>query len=186
MKRIVIAGVIGGLIVFVWGFVSHVVLPLGEIGFESLPNDEPVISALKGSVPESGLYFFPGFPDHRDATKEEEEAFMARVRQGPSGIVVYTAEGKEPMAPSQLLTEFLTSAVAALVAAWVLASVVGGYGKRALLVALLGLFGFASIMLSYWNWYGFPTDYTLANGFGEVVGWLLAGLAMAKIVPAPR
>ncbi len=185
MKRIVIAGVVGGLIVFVWGFVSHVVLPLGEIGFESLPNDEPVISALEGSVPESGLYFFPGFPNHREATEEQEEAFLARMRQGPSGIVVYTAEGKEPMSPVQLLTEFLTSAVAALIAAWVLASVVGGYGKRVLLVALLGLFAVASILLSYWTWYGFPTDYTLANGVGEVVGWLLAGLAIARIVPPP-
>jgi hypothetical protein len=186
VKRIVLAGVVGGLIVLVWGVVSHMVLPLGNIGFESLPNDEPVIAALKGSVPESGLYFFPGFPSHRDATKEQEEAFMARLRQGPSGIVVYTAEGREPMSPAQLLNEFVTSAVAALIAAWVLASVAGGYGKRVLLVALLGLFGVASILLSYWNWYGFPTDYTLANGFGEVVGWLLAGLAMAKIVPAPR
>ena len=186
MKRIVIAGVVGGVIVFVWAFVAHVVLPLGEIGFDSLPNDEPVISALKGSVPESGLYFFPGFPNHRDATKEEQEAYAARVRQGPSGIVVYTAGGAEMMAPSQLVTELLTSVLAALVAAWVLASVGGGYGKRVLLVALLGLFGFVSILLSYWNWYGFPTDYTVANGATEVVGWLLAGLAMAKIVPAPR
>jgi hypothetical protein len=186
VKRIVIAGVVGGLIVFVWSAVSHMVLPLGNIGFESLPNDEPVISALKGSVPESGLYFFPGFPNHREATQEEQEAYLARLRQGPSGVVVYTAGGVEAMAPSRFVTEFVSCLLAALVAAWVLASVVGGYGKRLLVVALLGFFAFASLLLSYWNWYGFPTDYTLANGFGEVVGWLLAGLAMAKIVPAPR
>lgn len=185
MKKIVIGGVVGGLIVFVWGFVSHVVLPLGEIGFDSLPNDQPVISALEGSVPESGLYFFPGFEDHRNATKEEQAAHAARVAEGPSGIVVYRAEGVEMMAPSYLVNEFVTSTVAALVAAWVLASLVGGYGKRVLVVAGLGLFAFASILLSYWNWYGFPTDYTLANGFGEIFGWLLAGLAMAKIVPPP-
>lgn len=185
MKRIVIAGVVGGLIVFVWSFVAHMVLPLGEIGFDSLPNDEPVVSALQASVPESGLYFFPGFPNHRDATAEEEAAFMERVRRGPWGLVVYNAEGAEAMSPGQLLNEFLTGTIAALIAAWVLGLVGGGYGRRALLVAMLGLFGFASIMLSYWNWYGFPTDYVLANGVTEVVGWLLAGLAMAKIVPPP-
>jgi hypothetical protein len=53
---------------------------------------------------------------------------------------------------------------------------------RVLLVALMGLFGFVSISISYWNWYGFPTDFTVAEAITEVVGWLLAGLVMAAIV----
>jgi hypothetical protein len=186
VKRIVIAGVVGGLIVFLWSAFAHMVLPLGEVGFDALPNDEPVIEALKGSVSEPGLYFFPGIADHRNATEEELEAWEARLKAGPWGLVVYHPAGGEPMSFGQLGTELATCVLAALVAAWVLASAVGGYGKRAILVALLALFCWFGVSLSFWTWYGFPTDYTIASGVTEVVGWLLAGLAMAKIVPPPR
>jgi hypothetical protein len=34
----------------------------------------------------------------------------------------------------------------------------------------------------YWNWYGFPTDFTLAQIVENTVGWFLAGLVLALIV----
>jgi hypothetical protein len=63
----------------------------------------------------------------------------------------------------------------------------GSYGQRVLFVALLGLIAWLSINVSYWNWYGFPTAFVLGEGIDQVVGWLLAGLAMAKIIrPAEK
>jgi hypothetical protein len=46
----------------------------------------------------------------------------------------------------------------------------------------MGLFGFLSILVSYWNWYGFPTDFTIGAVLDEVIGWFLAGLVLAAIV----
>ncbi len=61
---------------------------------------------------------------------------------------------------------------------------------RVLFVTLLGIFGFATVSVPYWNWYGFPTDFTLAEAIDHVVGWFLAGLVLAAIVrpitPKPR
>jgi hypothetical protein len=57
------------------------------------------------------------------------------------------------------------------------------YGRRVLAIALLGLFGWLSLIVSYWIWYGYPSAYILGEGINEVVGWVLAGLAIAKIVP---
>jgi hypothetical protein len=34
-------------------------------------------------------------------------------------------------------------------------------------------------MLPYWNWYRFPLDFTLAALAEQLIGWLLAGAAMA-------
>ena len=49
-------------------------------------------------------------------------------------------------------------------------------------MTLIGLL--ASIMTSvpFWNWYGFPTDFTLAQIIETTVGWFLAGIALAAIV----
>ena len=49
----------------------------------------------------------------------------------------------------------------------------------------MGLFGIVSLLVSYWIWYGFPVEYVCGELVTEVVGWLLAGLAIAKIVRPP-
>jgi hypothetical protein len=36
--------------------------------------------------------------------------------------------------------------------------------------------------VSYWNWYGFPFDYTMAQIVIEVVSALVAGLAIAAVL----
>ena len=87
------------------------------------------------------------------------------------------------MTAGHLVTEFLSNAAAAAVAAILLAMMVASYGKRVLAVTLLGVFGWLSLSVSYWNWYGFPTAFIAAEGIDQAVGWLLAGLAIAKIVP---
>ena len=180
MKRIAIAAIAGGVIVFVWSSIAHVLLPLGEMGISTLPNEAPFIAALKGS--KDGLYFFPGMDMSHKPTPEEQKAWEAKVQAGPTGILVYSERG-EAMSPRQLGSEFLSNVLAALVAAWIASLLAAPYGRRVLAIALLGLFAWLSLTVSYWIWYRFPGSFILAEGITEVVGWLLAGLAIAKIVP---
>jgi hypothetical protein len=56
-----------------------------------------------------------------------------------------------------------------------------GYGKRVLLVGAIGILVFLDVDASYWNWYGFPTSYALVQLTDHTVGWLLAGLVLARI-----
>lgn len=107
---------------------------------------------------------------------------MAKIQQGPTGILVIHPEGAEAMSPKQLGTELATNVVSALLAAWLLSKVASGFTGRVLFVTLLGVFGFITISVPYWNWYGFPTDFTTAEGIDQVVGWFLAGLVLAAIV----
>ena len=97
-------------------------------------------------------------------------------------MLVYHPQGETPLSAKQLVTELASNILAALVAAFMLTLVVGSYGKRVLFVALLGLIAWLSINVSDWNWYRFPTSFVLGEGIDQIVGWLLAGLAMAKIV----
>jgi hypothetical protein len=63
MKRILLAAVVGGIVLFVWGGLSHTVLLIGT-GFSPLPDEDTVVKTLSSSVKEKGLYFFPGKDFH--------------------------------------------------------------------------------------------------------------------------
>jgi hypothetical protein len=185
--RILLAGVLGGIVVFIWGAITHVVLPLGEMGIQNLPNEEAIVEELKAGIPEPGLYFFPGMDTSRELTVEEQQAWEAKYTAGPTGILVYHPAGTQPLSPKLLLTELVADIAAALLAAFILAQTVGSFALRVLLVGLMGIVAWFSISVSYWNWYGFPTAFIMAEGIDQFVGWLLAGSPMAAVVkPASR
>ena len=178
MNRIVLAGILGGVAMFLAGAFTHVVLPLGEAGIKQLPNEEPVVSAIKSNVTEPGFYFFPGMPP--GASGEQKQQWEQRIRTGPVGILVYTPQGQAPLEARQLLREFLSNVLAALAAAYLLAQTrLASFGARVLFVTALGLVCWLAISVSLWNWYNFPTTYTLAELAHELIGFAVTGLVLA-------
>jgi hypothetical protein len=155
------------------------------MGFSTLPDEASVLAALKSSVPEAGLYIFPnpGMDMSRKPTPEEQAAWEARMQSGPTGLLVYNPTAGEGLSPRQLVSEFLTNVLAAAVAAFVASLIAAAYGRRVLVITLIALFGWLSLSVSYWIWYPFPGSFILAEGITEVMGWFLAGLAIARIVP---
>jgi len=186
MGRRLLAAIAGGIVVFVWSAVSHMALGLGSAGIRTLPNEERMAQAIRGVVTEPGLYFFPGMDPSRKMTPEEERAWTERYRRGPSGLMVVQPGGRDPMEPTQFVVELLADILAAGVAAFLLAGLGGPLLARAGAVGLLGVFEWADLSVSYWNWYKFPTLYTGAALVEQVVGWTLAGLVMALMLrPRP-
>lgn len=61
--------IVGGVVVFVWGGFSHMVL-LKAIGFSPLPNEAAVLESLTSASPDDGLYFFPGMDLGGDLTND--------------------------------------------------------------------------------------------------------------------
>ena len=185
--RIVMAGVLGGLTLFIWGAVSHMASPLGEAGLQSLPDEESVTAVLRQSVPEAGMYFFPGMDMKAKMTPEQEKAWTERYRTGPAGLLVYRPVGGEPYSPRLFVVEALSNILAATLAAFLLSMAAPGFRQRLLFGAALGAVGWMSVSVSYWNWYGFPTSFTLAEGVEEIIGWALAAAAMGAVLDrAPR
>ncbi len=182
--RIVIAGLLGGIVMFVWGFVAHMLLPLGEIGMRTLPiaQQDAVIAAAKEGLGQEGVYMLPSFENMDDYNDEaKHKAFGERATANPYAFVVYQPTGVDVannMGPN-LGKEAATNVLSAIVAAFVVSFAVVGFGLRTLLVGAMGVFAWLSISVPYWNWYRFPLEFTLANLVMQAVGWLLAGLAIA-------
>lgn len=186
-KKILLGGVVGGIVLFVWGAISHLVLPLGEVGIKEMPNEQPVVSVMRENLSEAGFYLFPGIGSS-EMTAEQQQAWEEKYRSGPIGILIYHPTGRQPMSPTQLLTELLADIAAALVVAFLLAQASGGlagFGAKVLFVTLMGFLPGLDVDVGYWNWYGFPGDYTLAVFADHVIGWCLAGVALAGVLRRP-
>jgi len=178
-KNILVASILGGIVLFLWGAFSHMVLPLGEVGLQAMPNEEQVLSALSTNVQGAGLYFFPWGSDETEA---DMKAWEEKYRSGPAGLLVYRPLGGEPMTPGMLLTELVTDIIAALLGSLLMMKAISGlatFGARVFFCTLLGLFGSLLVNTQYWNWYGFPGDYTLAAILDDVIGFTLVGIVLS-------
>ena len=188
--KLVVAGIVGGIVLFTWGAMSHVVLGLGSAGVKSIPNEDIVLAALRANIDAPGFYFFPGVDMKAKGSKEEQAARMKaweeKLRAGPTGILVYQPTGNEAMEVKRLLIELLSNIAAALIAAFLLSHMIGGYGLRVVAVTLLGVLASVTIDVSYWNWYRFPGNYMAFTFLDQLIAWFLAGLVMAAMVPSRR
>lgn len=179
-KRVLFAGVLGGIAMFVWSSVAHIVLPLGAAGIQEIPNEQsllgPMGTTLGGT---SGMYMFPAMGTAPDAMQQYEK----KLASSPSGLLIYHPAGAKAMTPGQLVTEFLTEFLQALLAAFLLSqSRLNGFAARAGFVAVVGVVAAISTNVSYWNWYGFPATYTAAYMTIQLVGFVLIGLVCAAIL----
>jgi len=180
-----IATLAGAATIFVWGGISHMALFKG-IGFTRMSNEERIVSTLRTSLAGDGLYFFPSIDLRGSPSGEEKAAWEARFRAGPHGMIIYRAAGDAPVSPKKLSVQFLSNFLAAGIVSYVLSLVVATYWRRVGLAALLGAFGLFAISSIYWNWYGFPDAFFVAQGVDMIVGWALAGAVIAKLIPPAR
>lgn len=179
--RILKAGIIGGLVMFMWGAVSHTMLPIGELGMKVPTEQASAISALGPTTQGAGVYMYPSPPREDWQDDAKMKAFSESTQGQPYAFVIYQPSGNPvnaSMGPN-LVKQWLSDTLGAVVAAWILALGAFGFGKRVLIAGALGVFAWLAISVPYWNWYMFPIDFTLANLIEQSVGWLLSGAAMA-------
>ena len=170
MQRTLIASVLGGIVLFIWGALSHMVFGIGDTGVKFMPNEETVRATLGANIPEEGFYFFP--------TPDAEQNLSA----GPSGILIYHPDAALQMTSKQLITELITNILSAWIAAMLMIKYMGGLagiGARVLFVSMLGLFATVAVDIPYWNWYGFPGIYTLGALADNLIGFTLVGVVLA-------
>jgi len=182
MNRIFLAGLLGGIAMFIWVYISWTVLPLGSIGLRRLPNETAVLDPLQKNIAEnSGIYLFPWVWLEPDTPDKD---FVEKMSRYPSGILIYNAAGSRSIVMSHwLLVDFLTELAQALLAVFLLSRTrLTTFGARLTFVLLVGVLAAIATNVGYWNWYGFPWNYTLALIFTQVVGFLWIGLVAAFVL----
>lgn len=186
IKRAILGAVVGTIVVFLVSSLWHMASGLGQIGIRNLPDEDAMLSAMRGSIHSSGLYFFPGVDTGAEGPKQQpsQAAYLRKYKTGPTGILVYHPGAADLAFGKLLAVQFLTGMVGALLLALVLAMTAGAttFSKRTVLVVAISLFAAVIYEIPYWNWYGFPANYTIAHAAGWIVSWSAAGTAMAAII----
>jgi hypothetical protein len=178
--RALVAGLIGGIVFFVWGAVAHMALPIGEMGMKSATAEDPVISALRDNLPGEGVYMVPGLAPEKMSDEAAVKAYSEKAKNNPNAFIIFQPTGRDGMNMGpQLAIQAVTDIVSAIIVAWVLSLGVTGFGRRVAASAALGLFSWLTVSAPWWNWYRFTTEFTVGSLLEQVIGWTLAGAAIA-------
>ena len=182
--RILIAGIVGGIVMFFWNFVAHELLPLGEMGVKVMPNEDTVTSALQTSLGDTpGFYFFPSGGLNPDATAEQKKEAMKKMEEqmaaSAGGVLVYRPKRIFNF-PKRLVIQFATDVAEALLAVFLLAQTrITGFGGKVGFVLTAGILAAITTNVPYANWYGFPKDFTMGQMITQILGFLLVGIVAA-------
>ena len=194
--RIFLAGLIGGVVMFLWNFVAHDLLPLGYMGVKTMSNEDAVRSALDTNLGDKpGFYIFPsgGWTPGMsgDQKKEVMKKVAEQTAQGAAGIMIYRPKRVFNF-PKRLIIQFGTDVALACLAVFLLAQTgIRGFGGKAGFVLTAGILAAIATNVPYANWYGFPKDYTLGQMIIQVIGFLLVGIVAGLVLgkrdaqPAP-
>ena len=191
MRKILLGGFLGGLVLFVWSAIAHMP-PLGTAGERVVvaSQERGVLEMLGNSMHERAIYVLPGIDPN--STASEQQAWAARYARGPAAVVAFNPQPADrAWAGSSFATwftvEFLSDMIVGFLGACIALGLSNaiGFWPRAMLIGSIGLAATIDIDVSYWNWYGFPTTYLLAQFFDHVVGWFLMGLVVSRICRRP-
>jgi len=186
--KILLGGVLGGIVMFIWTSIAHMALPLGEAGIREIPNESAVLSAMQSTIGEqTGLYIFPGPGVGKNASRQEKNEAMKRMSEkiaaNPSGILMYHAPGRPFALGKSLGIEFATELLEAILVVFLLAQTrIVSFAGRVGFVLVAGILAAITTNVSYWNWYGFPSAYTASYMLIQIVGFFLVGVTAGLLL----
>lgn len=188
MKKTVVGGIVGGIILFVWSFLAWVLLPLHEPALHQITNEDAAILALQPLLNEKAVYIFPKNPG-TSSDKAAMDAWEAKLKRGPSGLIVYDPSGSDPMMPGQMIIGLVLDILSAWLVCWFLIRSTAFNASFVSRVAYCGMFGLFVSLFSHlmnWNWMGFPVDFTSRLIIDSLLGWIIAGLGISAVVKMPQ
>ncbi|MEY2167282.1 MULTISPECIES: hypothetical protein [unclassified Rhodanobacter] len=179
--RVLVTGLIGGIVMFVWGVAAHMALGLGNVGIQLPVGENAVLGSLHdGLGAQPGIYILPSLDTKKMGDEAVLKAYSEKAATSPYAFVVYQPQGEDMMQMGpQIGRQWASDTLAALALAFMLGLAGLGFRRRVALAAAAAVFAWLCTMVPYWNWYRFPLDFTLAALVEQLVGWLLAGAAMA-------
>lgn len=186
MARTLIAGIVAGVVLFVWGALAHMLLPIGNMGLKIVPDaqQQAALASLRDNLGQEGWYMLPMLQQAQWGDEAAMKTFGEKMTTQPFAWVVYQPTGIDSyngMGP-MLGKQFVSVTLCGLIAAFVAAGVAGSRGKRVAVVTAFGLFAWLAVVVPYWNWYRFPAGFAAGAFLEQVVGWLLGGIAIASIL----
>lgn len=169
MKKLVLASVLSGIVMFFWGFASWVALTWHQDASLQFKDEAVMGQTLKQQANGAGIYFMPfSEADYVDGqatifASVVPEYKMNTTKQMTVGVLGYMVSG--------FIVALLLSMTSGL-----------SYLQRWQFVALTGFaIGFIG-HFPYYNWFAFSMEFSLVMIADTLINWMLGGLIIAKFV----
>ena len=189
--KLVLAVLLGGIVLFLWGFISHEALPLYKNSLVKFTDESAVTQAIVANAPAPGVYFMPYVPQEAkgmssDEFKTAQQSAMEKLQHGPF-VFAAVRLGDMGAVPVYFLVQFVTDMLTALFLALVLMKVQGqSYWNRVMTCVWIALAAFTVKSLPMWNWYSFSGAFTFAELVDLLGRMFFAGLVIAKFIPGKQ
>lgn len=180
-KQQIIAAAAGAVVLFIWSLLSWMVLPFHSQTLNPVPETAIEVQTMKDQMPDAGVYHYPGLPGGTAANSWEN--LSRRMREEPViTLMVFLPDGTDLLPVENFIFGLILNLAAAGLAVFLLGlTPIRNYWNKVVFVGLLGTFAVLSASLPEYLWFGYPADFVVAAVFDVIVGWSLAGAAIAWI-----
>lgn len=167
--RIVSVSFLSAVVLFIWGAVTLVFIPWHNQVLLGAKDERAVLEVLRTQTGGTGVYSVP--IDHTGYTATS-----------PFAVIMYRPDGMGMGQGSVMAVSFATYWLASLIAALLMPQTLT-FTRRILFFVGLGVFTSLVAHVSNWTWMGYSPGYTAVAIFDLVMGWFLAGLVLAALLP---
>ncbi|MCS7037133.1 MAG: hypothetical protein RMJ33_12875 [Saprospiraceae bacterium] len=178
MKKQLIGALVGGIILFLWQFLSWSMLGVHQSEFRHTPNQDRILEFLGQNLEGEGTYMLPVPPP--GTPMDQEQAYMAPYEGKPWAHLTYHKSWSSAMGAS-----LARSIAVNLLAAWLLVWILMQFQQLNMRTAVqgaivVGLTGYLTI--AYLNSIWFETR-SMAYLIDAVTSWGLVGLWLGWWLP---
>jgi hypothetical protein len=175
MKKTIIASIVGGIIIFIWQFLSWPVLNLHKAANNYTANQNAILAALNANLPEEGGYIVPGLPEN--ASNEDHEKLMKEANGKPWATIQYhkSQEASTGAMTMNMVRALITNFIMVWIFCWILSRFnAPTFSTIAIASLFTGLIIFLSSPYSISIWYKWFD--IMAHFADAIISWGLCGL----------
>lgn len=167
MKKLIIGALVGGLILFIWQFISWNFLHNSQMQYTA--NQDEILEMLEGKL-EPGQYMLPRMPE--GTSMEDAEAYMSKYT-GKRWMQISYHDNMQVNMAMNMVRGFAIDFVSVFLLCWVFGRFREIDTKSAVMSSVaVGLIGYFTI--SYLNSIWFETD-SMPDLIDAIVPWSIIG-----------
>ena len=176
MRTILKGTLLGSVIIYAWMTISWMFIPWHAKMFEHFKSDASVTTSILRNVDKGGVYQISPIME----TKEEGKKAVSK--RPIYMMAVVDLEMNEARMPAMYIYAFFNQLVVAFFfTLFTKLARIGSYIGRLLFVMGLAFSAIIMVLVPFWNWWQFPPIFIGIHALDLMIGWLLAGLAIAAV-----
>lgn len=182
MKKVIIGALVGGLLIFIWQFLSWTILDLHRPAYQYTPKQDSILQYLSTQFSADGQYMLPAVPEN--SSHEQMEAAMKAAEGKPQAIIDYHRSMENDMS-SDIIRGLISTIVMVGLLCWILLQISYPTFNTIFLATLFtGLIVFINAPYTMFIW--FKTPGVMAHLKDAIASWGICGIWLGMYLKKSR